>query len=222
MFGIKRDSKNNPVVIELKTVPVEDKVSTSSSVGKKISELNQIYRQVPQTRCNQCGTCCEKIGVPLVYSIEYLNMMQYLNSPSNKDTKIRIHAIAMKGKALLEQKRKEDGSDNNEINPLMMRWCPALDPKTRLCSIYESRPLNCRVYGLDRWYKKKSQDWTRETGQSVCFQVKISEEDRTEQWNGKESINSFYEQLNQLSTYPYIDEEKNTIYNVSPILAWFI
>ena len=87
-------------------------------------------------KCQQCGQCCEKIGLP--YDPDNIDeIAKYLN--------ISIKELISKyyGKILPDQSHWE--SDNNKRVP-----CPFLKKKDgkKVCLIYEVRPFGCRLFPL--------------------------------------------------------------------------
>ncbi len=221
VYGIKFDEKNNPVLAELKVVPVKDKSGVETSLEEAISQLNQIYQQIPKPSCNRCGSCCDgtKTGNPKIYSIEYLNIMRFLNDPKNKQLKTEMHGTALVSRALIERKKKEEPGHVNNWN-CIATFCPAIDQETKLCRIYELRPLICRLYGLKLWHKEKSQGWVKEPGEDGCDQVKIDDDDQTEYWP-QDKNRTLFKQLELLSIYHYLDEAKQEIFKANTISAWF-
>jgi Fe-S-cluster containining protein len=221
VYGIKLNEKNNPVLAELKVVPVKNKFDVEKSLEEAISQLNHIYQQVPKSSCNRCGSCCDgtKTGNPKIYSIEYLSIMRFLNQPKNKQLKTKMYGTALMGKALLDKKKKEEPNlvENWDCVPT---FCPAIDKETKLCWIYEHRPLVCRLYGLGQWYKEKSKSWVKEPGESGCDQVNIDDDDQTEYWPlGNNKI--LFKQLALLSTYHYLDEVKQEVFKADRMTNWF-
>lgn len=96
------------------------------------SELNKVYDSVPKGNCKGCGNCCmESVGINLV---EFLNIYNYLQ----KSNKLKSNSM------------------NNIFDYYFLEYveklpCPFKDENNR-CSIYEVRPLNCRIYG--HWIKE--------------------------------------------------------------------
>ncbi len=221
MQGIVLDDKNNPIIVELKASPVKNIIKSGKLLEEAVYQLNQIYRQAPKTCCDNCGSCCDgKItGNPWVYSIEYLNITRQLKSPFNKELKRRVSGSAMMGKFMLKKKTHDnttccDYSGCSEYIAI----CPLFDPRTKLCSMYEFRPLICRLYGLDGW-TKGSLGWLKQAGNGVCDKVRIHEDDSTEHWDNA-SGRSLMRQLKRLSHYYYIDYDGDDLFNSNSILDW--
>ncbi len=226
MQGVILDKKNNPVIVRLKTEPVKNKVEAGTLLAGAILKLNQIYRQVPKPYCNSCGECCDgkKTGNPVIYSIEYLNMASFLNSPSNKELRRKIYSEALSGKSLLNRRVAETYAKIKEQPGVercdrLIPVCPAFDRLSKLCLLYDYRPLICRLYGLDGWYKGLD-GWSRKAKLTCCNQFKISEDDRTEHW-ALDSGDLLVAQLKRLSTYYYADETTGVVFNENEIISWF-
>jgi Fe-S-cluster containining protein len=100
--------------------------------NKIFFELHKIYDDVPKGNCKGCGNCCmESVGISLV---EFLNIYNYLQ----KNNKLKSNMI------------------NNIFDYYFLEYvqklpCPFKD-ENNMCSIYEVRPLNCRIYG--HWIKE--------------------------------------------------------------------
>ena len=45
----------------------------------RLRELKKIYQKVPNTKCRMCGQCCWMYVISPVYTIEYLNILQYVS-----------------------------------------------------------------------------------------------------------------------------------------------
>ena len=220
-YAIKLDEQNRPVLEELVTVPLKNKIEAETSLDEAISELNHIYQQIPKPSCNRCGNCCDgtTTGNPKMYSIEYLSIMRFLNDPQNKQLKTKMYGTALMGRALLNKMKKEK-PDLEVTWDGVATFCPAIDEDTKLCLIYEYRPLVCRLYGLGQWHKEKSKGWVRKPGGCGCDQVKIDDDDQTEYWP-KDKNKKLYNQIAHLSTYHYLDEIKQEVFKANNISAWF-
>ncbi len=180
-YGIKLNEQNNPILEELVTVPVKNKIEAEKTLEDAISKLKRLYRRIPDICCEKCGKCCTRIGYPIVYSTEYLNIMRFLNYTDNKDIKIRLFASVMKIKTSLDMRDKKKSTGKKRVS-YKTNWCPAFDHESRLCSIYEQRPLDCRLYGLRRWFKDE-QGWVDQAQYTQCEHIQISKNDRTKHWD---------------------------------------
>jgi Fe-S-cluster containining protein len=217
IHSIILNDENNPQIMGLKVIPIEDKLEAEAQLEDALKQLGQIYTQVPRTRCNKCGNCCDgtKTGNPVVYSIEYLNIMRVMNAPANRELKLRIYGSAMMIGALLDRKEKEAGSSRcgQTVNV-----CPVVDHQTKLCLLYQHRPLICRLYGLDGWVNGPD-GWVRQAGPGRCDQVKIDQDSQSLCWSDNTG-NSLLKQLKRLSAYYYIDEIEKTVFNANVMTDW--
>jgi Fe-S-cluster containining protein len=91
--------------------------------------------------CKKCGKCCEKSGPTLHVEDKYL-VVQGKIPPSDLVT-------LRKGEKAFAPGTDEPITLENEIIKIKGKnksWtCTYLDEKTKLCSIYESRPVECRL-----------------------------------------------------------------------------
>ncbi len=112
----------------------KDEIKKSIDYAKKnniFEKLNQIYETVPSGKCEGCAKCCmESVGINLT---EFLNIYKYLEERPNIYIKYIDKVLDY---YFMEYKEKKS--------------CPFLD-NNNMCSIYEVRPLNCRLFG--HWYK---------------------------------------------------------------------
>lgn len=88
--------------------------------------LEAVYEQVPSGQCAGCTACCSE-AVNTFYS-EYLNIVRLLEARATLDT-YRERAISYYLTELVKPQS-----------------CPML-MTDGLCSVYEARPLPCRIYG---------------------------------------------------------------------------
>ncbi|MFQ5646093.1 MAG: YkgJ family cysteine cluster protein [bacterium] len=223
MFAIKLDKNNTPKVLGLKTAPLSEK--KKNSLERDLRKLNRLYKEIPRPECDRCGGCCDgtKTGNPRVYSIEFLAIMRLLSSPSNRELRKKMFAVSMMNKFLMGKRMKEEYKAMEKPGYREKSYwsvtCPAVDPETKLCLIYEQRPIICRLYGLNRWYKD-DKGWIDQKVRVGCDQVKISPRDRTATWNYR-TRKSLLERLEQLSRYYYLIETENRIFNSISMMEWF-
>ncbi|MDR0880105.1 MAG: YkgJ family cysteine cluster protein [Clostridioides sp.] len=95
------------------------------------AKLNSIYEEVPSGRCSGCGKCCmESVGISMT---EFLNIYKRLEESEKIRREVTPKII-----------------DYYFLEFVKKNSCPfKRDDNT--CSIYEVRPLNCRIYG--NWKK---------------------------------------------------------------------
>ncbi|MBO8138475.1 MAG: YkgJ family cysteine cluster protein [Desulfotomaculum sp.] len=94
-------------------------------------ELNQAYRQLPETTCNNCASCCNW-GSPPAFFIEYLNFYRHVRDNMKENWS-----------QLLTRSAEYFYLELVDVN----QKCPFLGEDNK-CQIYEVRPLTCRFYGL--------------------------------------------------------------------------
>ncbi|MCH4887321.1 YkgJ family cysteine cluster protein [Acidaminobacter sp. JC074] len=91
-----------------------------------ISNLNDIYSEIPSGKCNGCAKCCVE-SVHAFY-VEFLNIYKYVQDKGMYETIM---------------KRIED----HYFNELVVKQaCPFLTTENT-CMIYEVRPYVCRLFG---------------------------------------------------------------------------
>lgn len=107
-------------------------------MSDEFEQLNSIYNSLPATTCHKesCANwCCTKLEskldehgifmpLPLVYGIEYLNILNYL----------------------LKEHSEEFLAEHFDFSK-KSRLCPFKDKESRRCLIYPVRPFSCRIYG---------------------------------------------------------------------------
>lgn len=91
------------------------------------NSLKNLYKRLPETTCNCCGGCC--VENPAGSFVEFLNFLNYLKNKVDK--KIIV----------------ENAIRNNLTSLVESNNCIFL--QSNKCSIYDVRPLNCRVFGLE-------------------------------------------------------------------------
>lgn len=105
---------------------------------EKLERLKKLYGSVPATRCTKTSCadrCCTKlphlmsaegryISLPLLYSIEFLNIRDYVEKNFSADDRRSFY-------------------DYGDKKPL----CCFKDKKTPGCLAYPVRPFTCRVFG---------------------------------------------------------------------------
>jgi Fe-S-cluster containining protein len=105
--------------------------------------LNKVRNTNPGMLCKAgCNQCCKTYGSPLVTPLEWEKIRDFLDK-ADQDLKERIKTDLDKVKAGFK-KVKNDKNRNlkNVINNIQ---CPFL--QNELCSVYEVRPLVCRMFG---------------------------------------------------------------------------
>lgn len=95
--------------------------------------------------CVNCShkSCCTDSAVPLVFSTELKKILKI--NPKYLD---HIQTIEINGKQINTLKKK-----NNSTH------CVFWDGETGGCTIYESRPIDCKLYPFDIVYFNNSYHW---------------------------------------------------------------
>lgn len=98
-----------------------------------------------ETLCNNCNhkNCCTDSAAPLVFSRE----LQKIRQVDPQYVK-HIKTIKINGKQVKTIKKKSNSTE-----------CIFWDGKTGGCTIYESRPIDCRLYPFDILYVGDSYHW---------------------------------------------------------------
>ncbi len=192
------------------------------SMSELSRELQELYDQVPATRCEQSGECC--VLTDAEYDEEYATMFplyaaEYLN-------------IAAYVKKYFSQERAEKLLSFTEERP---RKCPFLGLQNQ-CTIYPVRPLICRTYAVmkvetisEAASKSKGnvpEDWIygfilRESGM-ICPRVAVVEPDKLER-HAENLIHSRYEkELTRLSRETELSdmERRRTFRQASKAKRW--
>ena len=172
------------------------------------SRLQELYDQVPSTRCANSGECCALTQAEYdgdyatmfpLYRVEFENILRYVKTHFDTETRNR----------LLSHTTERPKS------------CPFLDGEHN-CTIYPVRPLICRTYAVMNVetiahaaeINKGSiaQDWIdgfvlRESGM-VCPRVTVTEPEKMER-HARNLIDSSYEKsLTELSRQVTLEKER--------------
>ncbi|MDD4202737.1 MAG: YkgJ family cysteine cluster protein [Candidatus Omnitrophica bacterium] len=151
-FGTLSVKDGKLVRSEISVKLLEDKEIFGEQALAKIKELQKVYKQLPETKCNTCGKCCNIYILNNVYTIEFLNIVKYLKEHFSNDELFRIKAESRANlfKAKQFEKKEFKPKEGEKWHP-----CPFIDPKTNLCKIQEVKPLVCRIYGVSPQSKDK-------------------------------------------------------------------
>jgi len=105
-------------------------VINQAETDNYFTQLQEIYNKLPETSCEQCGTCCT-VPQP-AFLMEYLNIFRYLKN-NLQDQLPEILKKAARYYFL-------------ELGDINLK-CPFLNEENK-CAIYPVRPFNCRTFGL--------------------------------------------------------------------------
>lgn len=113
---------------------------TKKKLNKAIKKLNVLYDKIPDTKgCMEninkeggCGAWCCQFQNPSVLYSEFRNTWNFM---------IQNWEI----EDLISLVRK---SIQNYLSDKLVKGCIFFDHKTRMCTQHETRPYNCRIYGI--------------------------------------------------------------------------
>lgn len=105
------------------------------------TELNKIYSRIPEGDCKGCANCCqESVGASFAEAQTIIEDIKQMPKLKRNELLERIFEYYFD---IYQQRNK----------------CPFLDGNKR-CEIYDSRPLNCRLYG--HWRENEyNENYTR-------------------------------------------------------------
>jgi Fe-S-cluster containining protein len=108
-----------------------------SAIDKLIDSVNELAKQQHQPiECKKgCDYCCHQPVFALDYEMQYLNTFIKKNFTKQKQAEVKIRAHNNQQKLL-------DLSETEILNT--KQPCPLLE--NDFCSVYEARPMACRIY----------------------------------------------------------------------------
>lgn len=110
------------------------------------SALQSIYHDTVNLETTQtCECTCCKVAMPQINYSEFVNIVTALWKNSTNDKKVEFICTSIE---YWFKNQFEKWGMQSLIKPCML-----LDKNTGLCTIYNNRPLNCRLYGL--WPKEE-------------------------------------------------------------------
>jgi len=110
---------------------------------KQILESIYVDHVSLETTCKHLCECCN-VAMPQINYCEFVQIITELWMTRNNAEKIDM---ILKSIEYFFRYNYEKWATDSLIKPCML-----LDGETKLCTIYENRPLNCRMYGL--WPKE--------------------------------------------------------------------
>lgn len=96
--------------------------------------LDQLHEQLPRTRCDDCGKCCNSVSI---FSLEYHRLIREIMATWSPERLRRL----VKSALCFDLRQAEIGEEKR------LR-CIFRDDKTRACLIHPVRPFACRIFGL--------------------------------------------------------------------------
>lgn len=110
------------------------------------SALQSIYHDTVNLETKQtCECTCCKVAMPQINYSEFVNIVTTLWKNSTNDKKVELICTSIE---YWFKNEFEKWGIQSLIKPCML-----LDKTTGLCTVYNNRPLNCRLYGL--WPKEE-------------------------------------------------------------------
>jgi Fe-S-cluster containining protein len=96
--------------------------------------LDQLHEQLPRTRCNDCGKCCNSISI---FSLEYHRLIREVMTtwPPERLRRL-VHS------ALRFDLRQAEVADEKRLR------CIFRDDESKVCLVHPVRPFACRIFGL--------------------------------------------------------------------------
>ena len=120
------------------------KKDKSKKKGKKDSSGDLWYREGLRFECTQCGACCSgDPGYVWVDEQEIEAMAREMGLETDAFERKFVRQVGLQ-KSLIEY---PDGD------------CILLDPRTRKCTAYEARPIQCRTWPFWDSTVRKKKDW---------------------------------------------------------------
>jgi Fe-S-cluster containining protein len=107
------------------------------------STLQRIYRNLPETVCEECGRCCSfRAGMRYV---EYLNVRAFIERTWTMPEREALRATVLKHRRLrMVCAQLPPGTPFRLYKP----HCLLYDEHKQRCAVYALRPLDCRLHGL--------------------------------------------------------------------------
>lgn len=117
-----------------------------------IQEINnQIYIIYPSIECRTgCSRCCKFSGSPEIYKAEWEKLKEHIEKNFSEKQMKRVKRKFMESIRIFKDELENDNDNDLEeisnIEMFFMSECPFL--YKNMCSVYEARPLICRIFGL--------------------------------------------------------------------------
>jgi len=96
--------------------------------------LDQLHEQLPRTRCDDCGKCCNSVSI---FSLEYHRLIRSVMTTWSPERLRRLVQSALR----FNLRQAEIGEEKR------LR-CIFRDDETRVCLVHPVRPFACRIFGL--------------------------------------------------------------------------
>lgn len=96
--------------------------------------LDQLHEQLPRTKCNNCGRCCNSISI---FSLEYHRVIREVLKTWQPE---RLRRLVQS--ALSFDLRAVEVAGEKRLR------CIFRDDETEVCLVHPVRPFACRIFGL--------------------------------------------------------------------------
>ncbi len=129
-------------------------------VQEIMSNVSLLYKDI---ECKSgCSRCCKFYGSPHVFDSEWENIKDYVEQNMNEKQKKRVQQKLKESVDSLKQAIEDNVSENTDdnsfgVSSFLLSECPFL--YKNMCSIYEARPLMCRVFGNSLVTEPKRQEY---------------------------------------------------------------
>lgn len=204
--------KNEPVKVNLRLEELYDKNIFNKEIKRRLIRLNRIYQKIPETKCPRCNDCCKKYNINNVYSIEYLNILNYVKNCFSQDKRAKLLSLA-KINLFIKQRYKNKGIKKGKVR----LCCIFIDEKNKCCSIYEYRPLTCRLLGLEHLFSNNPKQ------KSKCSRMTRVNKKKAKRLNPS-LVNRLWKEIGELSdNFIYYSKHANQIITTKSLALdeWF-
>ena len=122
--------------MQLQGVPLND----IQALNRIRDGLKAVYELIPDTKgCMDnihaeggCGAWCCETQNPQVLYTEFVNAWRHVNQDWDSESLVQLIGSAV----------------SNFLNNSITKGCVFWDKRTKLCTLHEQRPMNCRIYGI--------------------------------------------------------------------------
>lgn len=123
-----------------------DVADSGGPKGRETDMAGPWYKDGLQFTCTQCGDCCTGApGVVWVTDEELLEIAEYLDKPIGE---IRLfHTRIVRGRVSLTEFANGD--------------CTFFDSRTRKCTVYRARPIQCRTWPFWNSHLETPASWKK-------------------------------------------------------------
>jgi Fe-S-cluster containining protein len=145
----KNTAYNTLVTLLVEKLPEADTLTQFYGVVREIMDpVNSIYDNL---QCKTgCSRCCKFYGSPQMYRSEWDYIRDFIENNFTENDRKRVYRKFRENTELLKEYLESgvatnNNNDNFSLNVFLLSECPFLFKGS--CSIYEARPLICRIFG---------------------------------------------------------------------------